>query len=141
MCFLKSFNGNAFLYIMFYSGMLFYLWRDKLIFSWIGVFIAILGLYFASQLGNIIEVFPIFGSYIIFYIAFATWIPLQNISKYGDFSYGIYIYSFPIQQLIIYIHGGKMSVDLNLFYSIPLILIFAFLSWHLVEKKALKLKY
>ena len=60
------------------------------------------------------------------------------INDIGDLSYGIYIYGFPIQQTLVY------YFNLNYFqlmaYSLILSLIFAYFSWHLVEKKALKLK-
>lgn len=56
----------------------------------------------------------------------------------GDLSYGIYIYSFPIQQSII--HFFNFDV-LQLFITSLLVsCLFAFGSWHLVEKKALKYK-
>lgn len=57
----------------------------------------------------------------------------------GDYSYGIYIYAFPIQQLVIY-----KFPDIHIFsYIIVCSLItifFAVLSWHLIEKNALSLK-
>lgn len=61
------------------------------------------------------------------------------IGKYGDFSYGIYIYSFPIQQMIAAVtdtsNPWKMFL-LSLLTSTAV----AALSWHLIESKALKLK-
>ncbi|WP_055435398.1 acyltransferase family protein [Lacinutrix algicola] len=60
---------------------------------------------------------------------------LKNFGKYGDASYGIYIYGFPIQQtLMYYFDFGIMAL---MFYSILLSFIFGYLSWHLIEKKAL----
>lgn len=51
-----------------------------------------------------------------------------------DLSYGLYIYSFPLQQLLAQQH------QLNLATSLALTLPFALASWILVEKPALKLK-
>lgn len=56
----------------------------------------------------------------------------------GDNSYGIYIYSFVIQQLLIYFFD--MSFLTFLFSSIILSFIIGFFSWHLIEKQFLKLK-
>ncbi|RMB57424.1 acyltransferase [Dokdonia sinensis] len=68
-------------------------------------------------------------------------IPLKGISsfsKYGDASYGIYIYAFPIQQLLLYFL--KPSILVFILSSMSLAIIFGYLSWHLIEKKALELK-
>lgn len=63
---------------------------------------------------------------------------LQRFSNYGDASYGIYIYSFPIQQLLVY----YLSPDLVtlIILSVFLAVSFGYISWHLVEKRALRLK-
>lgn len=61
------------------------------------------------------------------------------LSKYGDFSYGLYIYSFPIQQMIA--SATHTSSPLKMFaLSFTLTLIVAATSWYLVESKALKWK-
>ena len=61
------------------------------------------------------------------------------IGKYGDFSFGIYIYSFPFQQMIVAI--AKIQEPYLLFaISLPLSVIAGALSWYLVEARVLKLK-
>jgi peptidoglycan/LPS O-acetylase OafA/YrhL len=56
-----------------------------------------------------------------------------------DYSYGIYIYAFPIQQLFMQL-WPKMNFCLYLVLSGVAILIFAGCSWHFIEKPALSLK-
>ncbi|MDW9379053.1 acyltransferase [Chryseobacterium sp. JV558] len=56
----------------------------------------------------------------------------------GDTSYGIYIYSFPIQQALMYFY--KLNTLPLLIFSLPLSLLFGYISWHLIEKKALGYK-
>ena len=57
----------------------------------------------------------------------------------GDYSYGIYIYAFPVQQTIAHFYP-KMAIGLYLLICTSLALLCAILSWHLLEKKALSLK-
>jgi peptidoglycan/LPS O-acetylase OafA/YrhL len=57
----------------------------------------------------------------------------------GDFSYGIYLYAFPIQQIIVHFVQGITALQL-MSISLPCAIIAGILSWHLIEKKALKLK-
>lgn len=60
--------------------------------------------------------------------------------KWGDFTYGIYIFAFPVQQTIIHLYSNEIS-PLKLFCFTLLICVpLAVLSWHLLEKKMLKMK-
>ncbi|KEY57811.1 acyltransferase [Serratia sp. DD3] len=52
-----------------------------------------------------------------------------------DFSYGIYIYAFPVQQIII--NYTNMPFFLSMSVSAAITIILAACSWHFVEKKAL----
>lgn len=58
--------------------------------------------------------------------------------KTGDISYGIYLYGFPVQQTLV--HYFKMNHVELMIYGFIISGMFAYASWHLVEKKALKLK-
>ncbi len=64
----------------------------------------------------------------------ANWIH----QKLGDPSYGIYLYAFPLQQLIVY-YCKPSTFELFLYSSIGAFAL-GILSWRFVEKKALKLK-
>jgi peptidoglycan/LPS O-acetylase OafA/YrhL len=65
--------------------------------------------------------------------------PLLAFNRLGDYSYGLYIYAFPIQQALatLMLAGTPMQM---LGLCFPLSLLAAMLSWHLVEKRALALK-
>ena len=58
--------------------------------------------------------------------------------KFGDVSYGVYIYGFPIQQFLM--HYFSFSVLELLLWSLPLSILFGWLSWHHIEKHALAKK-
>ncbi len=125
----------------FLSGTCFYIYRHRMPRNSIIMVISLALVLFASFQGKMLHiVMPTAGSYILFYIAFH---PLINYSKFaskGDFSYGVYLYAWPIQQLLMYYLSDHIE-PLTLFGMATLItLAMAFLSWHLVEKRFLQLK-
>jgi peptidoglycan/LPS O-acetylase OafA/YrhL len=71
-------------------------------------------------------------------------LPVKDLSKkIGDYSYGVYIYSTPIQILLHYIiASGVISMGFKTYnvVSILISIIAGFLSWNLVEKRFLKRK-
>lgn len=58
--------------------------------------------------------------------------------KIGDISYGVYIYGFVVQQSLLYYFD--LGIYELMFSSLLITMVFAYFSWHLVEKRALKLK-
>ncbi|WP_157215851.1 acyltransferase family protein [Flavisphingomonas formosensis] len=75
----------------------------------------------------------------VLWLAFVPSQILRRISRWPDYSYGIYIYAFPIQQFLIMKTPG-LTPALHALTAFPLVLIPASLSWHFIEKPALKLK-
>lgn len=68
---------------------------------------------------------------------FGFWRYLGNFSKYGDFSYGVYIVHWPILQVLILFGLARLNPILFLGISVVLVFAAAFLMWHLVEKRFL----
>lgn len=65
---------------------------------------------------------------------------LSRAGRFGDPSYGLYLYGFPVQQALVHLSSGKLS-PIEVFTSAaPISLALAYLSWHLIEKRALSLK-
>ncbi|MBS0216712.1 MAG: acyltransferase [Proteobacteria bacterium] len=64
---------------------------------------------------------------------------LQSAGKYGDFSYGMYLYAFPIQQFL-HVRLPNMPLVGHILLATLMTIAFAWLSWHLVEKRALQFK-
>ncbi|MFZ4540971.1 MAG: acyltransferase family protein [Rickettsiales bacterium] len=55
----------------------------------------------------------------------------------GDYSYGIYLFAFPIQQLVASTGPWAHVWYMNLIISLPLSILMAIVSWRLIEKPAL----
>jgi peptidoglycan/LPS O-acetylase OafA/YrhL len=81
-----------------------------------------------------------------FPIAYVTaWIGLQRLPNAfwafnGDYSYGLYLFAFPLQQAVWLLSPWKMWW-LNFALSLPLGLFFAALSWRWIEKPVLDRKH
>ena len=57
-----------------------------------------------------------------------------------DVSYGVYIYAFPVQQLLVIAGLGTLGVAPFALLALACTLPLAWLSWTLIEKPALRLK-
>lgn len=71
-----------------------------------------------------------------------AYMPVRRLLVYnqaGDYSYGMYIYAFPVQQWTLALWTGIGTWTLTA-VSIPSTLALAALSWHLIEKRALAMK-
>jgi peptidoglycan/LPS O-acetylase OafA/YrhL len=79
--------------------------------------------------------FPLAGTYLLFWFGYHPGIHLVNFGKRGDFSYGTYLYAFPTQQLVMRFVGHPISPYLLSGTAVPLTLMAAILSWHLIEKR------
>ena len=65
---------------------------------------------------------------------------LRRAGRFGDVSYGLYIYAFPVQQTMIWLYKDKLPWGVVLALTVMSTFALAFASWHLVEKRALRLK-
>lgn len=77
-------------------------------------------------------------SYAVFLVAY---LPRGRILRYnavGDYSYGVYIYAWPVQQAVVQGFGPMGPLE-NIAIAAPITLGLAMLSWKLIEKPALAL--
>ncbi|MEQ1790387.1 MAG: hypothetical protein ABL857_08080, partial [Rickettsiales bacterium] len=89
-------------------------------------------------------VFPLYlllVAYIIMYVALQAKY-LGDFAKYGDFSYGLYIYAWPVQQTVAIMFDLKDEMfPIYMIVSFVVALIFAVFSWHVIERPAIMLKH
>lgn len=121
----------------FAIGSAFYVWRDRVPLRLsLGLALAALAaLAWATPLFQVVFVPAL--SYWVFLIGLAEAPRLLAYNRLGDYSYGTYIYAFPMQQLMAWF--GVSTALGNMALAFPATLVCAVLSWHLVEKPALGL--
>lgn len=87
---------------------------------------------------GLLPVFCVFGTYATIYLAYARYLKGRgDITRYGDFSYGVYLYAWPVQQLISPYGSSPIA---NFLASAPIILAFAICSWKFIERPSLSMK-
>jgi peptidoglycan/LPS O-acetylase OafA/YrhL len=74
-----------------------------------------------------------------FTLWFAYRVPTLPFRLSGDYSYGMFLYGFPIQQALVAMFPA-MSPDELALAALALALLFAAASWHWIERRALRLK-
>jgi len=128
------------LFAFFFIGALFYLYAHKVVLA--NKFAAILFalvIFSAANQSLFAIVYTLSLPYLIFYIAYVPAGKVRAYNKVGDYSYGMYVYAYPIQQALIAVYP-EMSLLEMILYSFVLTLVMAYCSWHVIEKKALALK-
>ncbi|WBB92316.1 acyltransferase [Verrucosispora sp. WMMC514] len=79
-------------------------------------------------------------AYLVLFAAVTLPKKLSRVSRRHDYTYGIYIYGFPVQQVIALLGGAQFGMTVYILLSLLGSLLFAVPSWHLVERPALRLK-
>ncbi len=126
--------------MFFFAGTALYLFRSSLPWNW-KVALALLALSLLSagtELWLYVHVLTL--PYLTIYLAHLKLPALSRFGKYGDYSYGLYIYSFPLQQLLMYWLGPELPLPAFMAISLTASIAVAALSWHLIESPALRLK-
>jgi len=122
---------------MFALGAICYIHRDRITVGWLWVLILAISSYSLRST----EIYPyIFAATLAqFCFSFAYSIPWYWFNRFGDYSYGIYLWGFPMQQVIAHEFPNLTPIE-NSLTALPLALTLAVISWHLIEKQALRMK-
>jgi len=125
---------------LFGLGASFYLLRDAVKLSpWV-LLILLAGLFASMSVPFLHKavLYPIL-TYILLYAAYIPRGLLLKFNLVGDYSYGIYIFAYPIQQSIASYYPNISTLVLFL-TSFVATLMLSILSWHLLERNALRFK-
>jgi peptidoglycan/LPS O-acetylase OafA/YrhL len=133
-------GGWGWLLAFFAVGMILYKLRATWVFDGRIAGLAFLGLVLSVPLHEFIALFPLFGCYLALWLALNPYLPVIPAARFGDLSYGLYIYGWPVEEGVIWALGGRAPWWQVFALALPAATTLAFLSWHLIERPALQLK-
>jgi peptidoglycan/LPS O-acetylase OafA/YrhL len=121
----------------FLAGAVVYQWRLalKANVAWV----CFIGCLACVLLGNLSSAQRTLVPYCLMYLAIGTPLRWPKLIESGDLSYGMYIYAWPVKQLVV-MQTATPHWFTTASVATPLVLGLAWLSWHGVEKTALALK-
>ena len=128
--------SQARLFFMFCSGSMLYLYREQIPLSWLALIVA------AAIVALCAGHDPFFGIVYSLALPYAmvclAYLPRGRIlafNRLGDYSYGTYIYAYPVQQSLMALLPGLTVIPLFVL-SLIVTLALAVVSWHFIEKPA-----
>jgi peptidoglycan/LPS O-acetylase OafA/YrhL len=128
----------AFLAPFFLAGSVLAIYARHIPFDWrLGVLGLVL-LPISTEIGAMSSLGALPAAYVCLWLGGV--LPFQAVGRKNDISYGIYIYAFPVQQLLVVLHSNRLPVGVMVILSIVCTVPFAVASWFLVEKPALAQK-
>jgi hypothetical protein len=123
---------------IFSLGMLFYLYRDKVIVSGPLAILALVVFVVSLKTQSYYGVGEMMWAYLCIWAAVR--LPFHNADRFGDFSYGLYIYAFVVQQMLALYGVNAWGFAPYLVLSAMGTMVFAVASWFAVERPCLRLK-
>ena len=131
--------ANVHFALLFLLGGFFYVNRQRIPLGMIG-FVVLCFLVYLTTAYRISEfVKATCFAYLILLLALHPKMRLPSIDHWGDISYGLYIYAFPVQQTIVYLLPQIKPMSMFMLSTV-ITVVLALLSWKLVEKPAMNLK-
>lgn len=124
--------------LFFSAGCVCFLYREKIPHSSAAFVISLIVLGASLAFGVFGLIAPIAMTYVFLWLAFT--LPFGRFDTIGDFSYGTYIYAFPVQQGMALLRIHEEGLGLYFASSLLLTSVLAFLSYRLIEAPCLRLK-
>lgn len=128
------------LVLCFFAGIVVHAYRDRLPWNRLAAAVAaVICLALTKAPGQLPALMPIFAAYLTTYLGMLN--PKRTmIVTSGDYSYGLYLYSGPIQQTVALHLGAGATMLRNFAISLPIGILFALFSWWCVEKPFMKVR-
>lgn len=125
--------------LCFLFGVVCFLFRDYVRLTVPMFLMALVAGYFCLRIDELSYLGAIPLTYITVYLGLFN--PRKStLLESGDYSYGLFLYGFPIQQALMAILPSAREWYWNALLAVPVALAFSVISWHLVEKRVLARK-
>jgi len=124
--------------LLFYIGIFYYIYRNKVVLNKVYAIICSILLVVCSTFGGLNFAMLLFFPYIMLTMFFGTKQYINKFSKLGDYSYGIYLWGFPVQQIVVSLNEGRMNPYWNMCWSIPVAIVLGIATYYIVEKPLIK---
>ncbi len=125
---------------MFFVGSALYVLKDRVPMSG-RIFAVVLAVLIASMFEKKVFAYcyPLALPYLVFYLAYVPGGIVRSFNRIGDYSYGIYIYAWPVQQMTAALVPGVKPLEMFVLSYLGTCTL-AVASWHLIEKPSLAMK-
>ncbi len=124
---------------LFFSGGAYYVLRKWIALDWRAFAVCAASIVLAYHQGYFFPVYSLVVPYMVLCLAYAPSGFLKHYNRAGDYSYGMYIYAFPVQQSLAAAVQGIGAWAL-MFASFAVTLLLAFVSWNMIEQRCLRFK-
>lgn len=122
---------------VFFTGASFWVLREHIRLSWVAFGVLALALAASTQSREaFFWVYRLSIVYLVFFLAYVPGGVLRGYNRVGDYSYGVYIYAFPVQQALV-AWQPDLSVTGMVVQSTLVTLALALVSWHVLEQPAM----
>jgi peptidoglycan/LPS O-acetylase OafA/YrhL len=123
------------------AGIILYAIRDKISVNRTGLIFSVL-LLVACLVFPLYEwLMPFLLGYLLLVLSQILPTPCKNFERIGDFSYGIYLYHFPVEQVASLMGVNRLGLIPYISFTLLLTVPLAVFSWFYIEKPATKLGY
>lgn len=134
----STFPWHVILYY-FFVGIFFFHWKEYVPIHFSLFVAAAVVSYFMLPVRGFTYIVSLPLTYCIVYLGMVK-VPRIPLLQNGDYSYGIYLFHFPMQQALVHFFPVLREWWLLLPVAAPLTILFAAASWHWIEKPSLSLK-
>jgi peptidoglycan/LPS O-acetylase OafA/YrhL len=134
--------GSAYVLSAFAVGAAAYSWRDRIVLSTPAALL-LLGACVVAGHGPAplrVIAWTLAAVYLSYWVAYAVPPIGRFLTRFGDTSYGLYIWAFPVQQVVVQLAGNDAHPWLVVGIATPVVWLLALASWRLVERPALRFK-
>ncbi len=124
----------------FLAGAVLLQYSDRILLTKQGALLAavVVGATMAAEVGRVLAPLPL--AYLCLWAGATAPACLRRIGARNDISYGVYLYGFPVEQLLVTVGSCQLGLPAFTVLSLAAVLPFAWLSWLLVEKPAMRLR-